>query len=699
MAITGTFTADFSSFYDAVTKAEISLRAFEASSVKVESQLTRMVDSFTGRKIISEATLAAEAVERIGGVSNLTKAELARVSAIAGEAAEKLRAMGQDVPPGIQRIADSAKNLQKAFSEFDGDRVLVKATDATTALGEATHKSTLEWLAGIPIIGQFVAALSVERLFEFAKGAIESAARLDELEKATGISADTLQRMRYVGEGFGLSMEQIATAVEQLSAKLAGGDQNAVNAVQSLGLSVTRLLAAGPKEAFLQIAEAAGRVEDPMMKNAIAADLFGGKLGKTLVPLLGELRQKMEEVPKAALISDENIKKASEFETGLKHGLTAVEALTVGLVSGAASIISYVEKLREIPSQLIVTATAWVTGAKAASDYADTLKRTADIELPHVITNAELLQNELAALRAQALVPLTEAQKDAIIELESFGVSQAKIAQLLGTTEAAVHRAIAAYNAQSDAIHEQYVAIGQLEDAYFKLHLNAIKGIQALTDAMQRELIPITKAVNEAVSAEFEAQTKLNRAQGLDAYGAIQLQSTALDTYQRALNALHATKQEGISQSAQEQVLLKALEQQLYDEAVAQDKARDASAGHNVELAKIPALAAEAAGSLQGLVVTAQELIDAYAKAGFITHQPISGIPPPGATGTGAPGSLVFAPSKLAPASAAFGSSTGMVVNVAVNGSVLGNKDEIARAVGDAFMQRLRGTGSRVAAK
>lgn len=116
MAITGKFIADFESFYGAVQKAEVSLRSFEGNAGKVEKSLNRMVDSFSGRQIIQEATLAAEAVQRIGGASKLTESELASVTSTANEAAAKLRALGQNVPENIDRLTTSTKKTGDAMS-------------------------------------------------------------------------------------------------------------------------------------------------------------------------------------------------------------------------------------------------------------------------------------------------------------------------------------------------------------------------------------------------------------------------------------------------------------------------------------------------------------------------------------------------------------------------------------------------------
>lgn len=109
-ALTGTFAADFSPFYEACDRAVVKLTGFEGGAAKVEKSLNRMADSFSGTKLIQDATLMAEAVERIGGASQLTYSELQRVGAKAQEAAEKIRALGGEVPANIQHLADASKN-------------------------------------------------------------------------------------------------------------------------------------------------------------------------------------------------------------------------------------------------------------------------------------------------------------------------------------------------------------------------------------------------------------------------------------------------------------------------------------------------------------------------------------------------------------------------------------------------------------
>ena len=134
MAITGTFTADFSSFQTAVEQASVTLNKFEASSSKVETQLGKMANALSGTKMIAEATLMAEAVDRIGGVSKLTEDELARLASKAAEAVEKMKALGMDVPANLQAIADHAQQAQPAVEGL-GSRVTGLVEAAQAAIG------------------------------------------------------------------------------------------------------------------------------------------------------------------------------------------------------------------------------------------------------------------------------------------------------------------------------------------------------------------------------------------------------------------------------------------------------------------------------------------------------------------------------------------------------------------------------------
>lgn len=440
--ISATFAADFSAFQRAAEEATTKLVSIQTNAGKVQSALDKMVSNFSGVKVIQDATLMAEAIDRIGGVSKLTSTELASVSAKAQEAAAKMRAMGVDVPEKLQSIADAGDHTGGVFNTLK------------SMVDNLGHSFVAHVAEGILLRDAIREVISV------AKEAVTSAARLEDLSRATGISTDALQRMAYVGIEAGVDLETMARGVEQLSAKLAGGDKNATSAVQALGLNIHKLLAEGPKEAFIEITDAAGRVEDPMTKASIATELFGGRLAKQLLPLLGELKNKMDAVPKTAIISDENVKTAKEWADGLEHAKKNLEAMTV-------SFLGWVTTAAKYPRMLIPRSAGGLYGAEAGAgpspiiSPASSHDQTAAVE--QVVTNAKLIENALNALRTNAMTPLSVEQRHQIEQLKEWGKGEAEIAKLVKAPEEAVHRFIDAQKQAAEYTKQWGKAFENLE--------------------------------------------------------------------------------------------------------------------------------------------------------------------------------------------------------------------------------------------
>lgn len=391
------------------------------------SALTRMSQAFDGSKIIAQAGAVVQSIQNVGGVTSLTAAEQAKANAILDQAIAKYQALGMAVPPQMQALADATKQADDSVQGF-----------------------SLSALAGIPIIGSFVAAMSVESVIAFSESTLTATSRFADLSLATGVSVDGIQRLQYVGQEFGIDIDQMSRGVEQFSAKLANGDANATKAVQMLGLSVSDLIASGPTEAFLSFADAAGRVEDPITKAGIAADGFGGKLAKTLLPSLQDLRTAMAKVPQEAIISDANVQAAHDFDVGLAHLGDTVKALTVDIASLAHSTVGsiipawaggtggQVTPPAPAPQPIIAPVSSHSGGAST-----DTTK----------LTNAQLWANMLDALKVKQAA-LTAVNADELTSDAALGVSVKLLADHYGLSEAAVTTLIDAHKKFEAAVND-----------------------------------------------------------------------------------------------------------------------------------------------------------------------------------------------------------------------------------------------------
>lgn len=433
MAITGKFIADFASFYDAVQKAETSLRSFETGAGKVENSLNKMVDSFSGRKIISDASLMAEAVERIGGTSKLTEAELARVSSTAAEAAAKMRAMGIDVPPGIQRIADQTKNVDTAQTSLIGTLKSVAAA------------------MGIAFSVQQITAL-VGRVIDFGGEMTDLAAR-------TGISTDALQVFKFAGEQVGVSLDTIVGAITQMQNRLAGGDKSAIAALKDLGIGFEEIRRLSPDEQMTLIASKIALIPDPAQRTATAMDLMG-KSASEVMPLLlsnfGEMAQKARDL--GVVMSEKTIAAMDD----LGDTMTAMKAVGIGLIADVMK--PFVPLMGDM--------------ATAAAGFGPILRSS--------LTNAQSAFEQLLSMAAGAAKSINDWHISALESINVFGMQDEKIRALKEDSErfAAINKDLAttqstvatttttvthAVTESSTAMKEAADAAKKLDDAYNKM--------------------------------------------------------------------------------------------------------------------------------------------------------------------------------------------------------------------------------------
>lgn len=205
----------------------------------------------------------------------------------------------------------------------------------------------------------------------------------------------------------------------------------------------------------------------------------------------------------------------------------------------------------------------------------------------------------------------------------------------------------------------------------------------------QRQSAAYLALTNNAVLKEFEAQRQLT--------GAVEVQEDAYTRLAAKTYELTAAKVAGFSTTAQESLAMQQFGQELMDTAIAEEKLRfglqqaPAVAAPAINAWKALGLASKEAagyfeelkGKIDNAVQTANTLAAAANKpvvggsvAGMAPNWSQALVPKYGAggyLGTGAPG-----------------------ITVNINGSVLSNKDEIARVVGDAVTSSYRTGGNRL---
>lgn len=305
--INAKFSADFSDFQNAVSKAETSLRGFETGAGKVETSLNRMANSLAGTRLVQDASIMAEAVERVGGVSRLTEHELARVSAQAKEAAAKLVAMGQDVPPGIQRIADATKGASAATMNWQS--ALLSAASA------------------------FGIAFSAQAVIGFVGRVIDAAGKIQDLASQLKVSTDAVQRWDYAIKLSGGTIDDVEQALSFMNKTLGAGGNSTREALAAAGLEFSKIRAMKPEEAFEVTVTAVSKMTDAMKQAEVQQELFG-KGGKAMLAAMAE--GFVETGNQASVMSEETIKRldaAGDEWTKLGNKITIVSGEMIGSIA------------------------------------------------------------------------------------------------------------------------------------------------------------------------------------------------------------------------------------------------------------------------------------------------------------------------------------------------------------------------------
>jgi len=301
-ALTANFEADFSSFYDACKQAVVELNSFEKGAAQVEDKLDRMTNRFSGQKVISDAQLMTEAIERLGGVSTLTEAELARVGKTTGEAVEKMKALGMDVPKGMEDLAKATKGagestdtlsvsvtnlvgsyltaeaaIRLAESAFDA---LVSSVEAVVAAASEGEQAEAGLLAALKAQGTAVPSV-VEAYDQYAKVLQQTTIYSDTAAKA----AETL--LVQIGGVMPKDMDRALTAAANLAAVLKIDLSSAAMMVakaaegQTAALSKAGVVITGTKEGAADFSSVLDQLEHQLGGAAEAAgNTFAGSLAK-----------------------------------------------------------------------------------------------------------------------------------------------------------------------------------------------------------------------------------------------------------------------------------------------------------------------------------------------------------------------------------------------------------------------------------
>lgn len=154
------------------------------------------------------------------------------------------------------------------------------------AAGEATGTQLIE-------VFKSLATFVTRNISEIA----EWSHQITNLSQQTGIALGPLQSLGTFAKSVGVSSEELALSIGRLAQRLndPSGGGGAQQAIESMGLSLTKLRALNPDEMFIQVAQSVGQFTNQQEKALVATELLGRSGAQMGAALTKDIRDRIDE--------------------------------------------------------------------------------------------------------------------------------------------------------------------------------------------------------------------------------------------------------------------------------------------------------------------------------------------------------------------------------------------------------------------
>lgn len=213
---------------------------------------------------------------------------------------------------------ESTEGKARETSKSIGERMQEGLGKAEKAIG-TVGKGMSTWVTG-PIVG------AAAGIFGLMTKTGDYADRVLDLRDITGLSTDSIQEWAYVADIAGVSGEAVTTAVTGLIKRLPqleaeGG--KATEGMEKLGISYDELNKLSPDEQVDLLMNSLAEIEDPIERNVIGSQLFGGAW-QDLAPILGmgadEIANTRDEAHELnTVMSEEGLQDANAFRQEMER--------------------------------------------------------------------------------------------------------------------------------------------------------------------------------------------------------------------------------------------------------------------------------------------------------------------------------------------------------------------------------------------
>jgi hypothetical protein len=226
-------------------------------------------------------------------------------------------------------------------------------TDKSNAAAGAMGRLRSAAAGAMGAMRTLLPVLGVGAMVKVAKDNLDAADAMSKMSQRTGVAASTLDKFRKVAELSDTSIEGLGKGFKTLASNMydaqARGTGPAADAFNKLGIAVADSSGKlrSSDQVMLDIADRFKAMEDGPKKAALAADLFGAKIGDELIPLLNSGGDAVRDM--GTSMTQEFADKAAAFNDRLETmqeklgdiGLRLTEALLPALEALASGLEAF----------------------------------------------------------------------------------------------------------------------------------------------------------------------------------------------------------------------------------------------------------------------------------------------------------------------------------------------------------------------
>ena len=396
--------------------------------------VNKLAKEFSGANIAQKADEMAGAVKRAGGAAALTEAEMAKVNRTVSQAIEKYQKLGQEAPAHLLKLQQETAKVEKSTGLLDG---------------------TVGKLAAGFALGSFVDR-AVGGLFDLGKEAFDTAGKIVDLSKKTGLSTDAVQRYGFAASQSGSNLEKWSEVIFKAGLNIEKGTNDARVGIAGLGLEYDRIRAMAPEQQFDAIMRALAGIESPQQRNLLGVQALGEGYKDVAAAVDGYV----EMIGQAPVASEAAIRASDEAADAIGRAWDSAKAIAINAIGGILLAWEDSKKVTEQVAKLPAAPTAPNAAVAAVNPFAMNFGAKAAMGFnPSLVTSTTEAEKQLMVTRSQLAGRTAEAATAAKSYADRLADAQREIGRLTPLERA-----------QIDAALKLGVAIETAADGY---HLGA----------------------------------------------------------------------------------------------------------------------------------------------------------------------------------------------------------------------------------